>query len=141
MPFATGIVLAVVSGLTGRLAGFDRDRAFYPTLVIVIASYYVLFAAMGGSTHVLLVESVAMLVFACIAIAGFRTSLWVVAAALAGHGVFDLVHGRLVSNPGVPMWWPSFCGAYDVFIGAFLSWLLYSGALRARGTGLASTVG
>ena len=141
MPFVTGSVLAVLTGLMARLSGFDRDRAFYSTLVMVVASYYVLFAAMGGSTHVLLVESVAMMVFACIAIAGFRSSLWLVAAALVGHGVFDFVHGRLVSNPGMPMWWPSFCGAYDVFIGAFLSWLLYSGTLRARRANPASVVG
>jgi len=141
MPYATGIVLAVLTGSMARLAGFDRDRAFYPTLVIVIASYYVLFAAMGGSTHVLLVESIAMTVFACIAIVGFRSSLWLVAAALAGHGAFDLVHDRLVSNPGVPAWWPSFCFAVDVLLAVFLSWLLRRGALRARGTGLASAVG
>jgi len=141
MPFATGIVLAMVSGLTGRLAGFDRDRAFYPTLVIVIASYYVLFAAMGGSAHVVLIESIVMTVFACIAIVGFRSSLWLVAAALAGHGAFDLVHDRLVSNPGVPSWWPSFCFAFDVLLAVFLSWLLRRGALRARGAGSASAVG
>jgi hypothetical protein len=28
------------------VVGFDRERAFYPTVMIVIASYYVLFAAM-----------------------------------------------------------------------------------------------
>ena len=40
--------------------------------------------------------------------------LWIVAAALAGHGVFDAVHGALVTNPGVPVWWPAFCLAFDV---------------------------
>ena len=140
MPATTGIVLAVVTGLLGKFAGFDRDRAFYPTLVIVVACYYVLFAAMGGSVHALVIESIAMTVFACVAIGGFRSSLWLVAAALAGHGVFDLVHGRLVSNPGVPVWWPTFCSSYDVLLAAVLSWLLYGGSLRARGARPASAI-
>lgn len=43
------------------LAGFefDRDRSFASTVLIVIASYYVLFAVHGGSSQALVVESVA----------------------------------------------------------------------------------
>ena len=53
MPYLAGIVLALtVSGLA-NLVGLDRDRAFYPTVLVVIASYYVLFAVMGGSGHAL----------------------------------------------------------------------------------------
>jgi hypothetical protein len=37
----------------------DRDRAFYPTVAIVIASYYSLFAAMAASTDALVLESLA----------------------------------------------------------------------------------
>lgn len=40
----------------GTVVGLDRDRAFYPTVIVVIASY-ALFAVMGGSTHALLVEA------------------------------------------------------------------------------------
>ena len=141
MPYATGIVLALLTGLLGRLAGFDRDRAFYPTVLIVVASYYVLFAVMGESTHALVVESIGLAVFACIAIVGFKSSLWLVAAALAGHGAFDVVHPRLVANPGVPLWWPAFCLAFDVLIAAFLSLLLYRGALDPSRATTASAVG
>lgn len=141
MPYATGVVLAMLTGLLGRLAGFDRDRAFYPTVTIVVASYYVLFAAMGGSTHALVVESIGLAVFACIAIIGFRSSLWLIAAALAGHGAFDLVHPRLVANPGVPVWWPAFCFAFDVLAGAFLAWLLHRGTIDPGGARTASAAG
>ncbi len=58
------------------------------------------------------------------AIVGFKRSLWLVAAALAAHGVFDLFHGHLVDNPGVPRWWPHFCLAYDVVAAAYLALLL-----------------
>jgi hypothetical protein len=52
---------------------------------------------------------------------------------LAGHGVFDVAHSHLVSNPGVPLWWPSFCLAFDAFLAAILAWLLYRGVVIAHG--------
>jgi predicted MFS family arabinose efflux permease len=64
MPSVVGIVLSVGVAVFGRLVGFDRDRAFYPTLMIVIAAYYVLFAAMSGSVQTVLVESIVMTGFA-----------------------------------------------------------------------------
>ena len=48
MEYLIGIGLAVVVCALAMLAGFDRDRVFYPTLVIVVATYYILFAAMGA---------------------------------------------------------------------------------------------
>src|SRR4051812_12584758 len=51
-------------------------------------SGYVLFAAMSGSLHTVLLESVGT-VFIIAAVVGFRSSDWIVAAALAGHGIFD----------------------------------------------------
>ena len=124
MPYLTGIVLALmVSGLA-TLIGLDRDRAFYPTLLVVIASYYVLFAVMGGSGHALVVETLVMTGFLLVALIGFKKNLWLVVAALAAHGIFDFFHGRIVANPGVPTWWPAFCLTYDVTAAAFLAWLL-----------------
>ena len=46
--YVVGAVLApLVSGFA-RLVGLDRDRAFYPTVLIVVALYYVLFAVMAA---------------------------------------------------------------------------------------------
>jgi hypothetical protein len=124
MPYLAGIVLALtVSGLA-TLVGLDRDRAFYPTLLMVIAAYYVLFAVMGGSGHALGMETVVMTGFLLVAVIGFRKSLWLVVAGLAAHGIFDFLHGHVVANPGVPAWWPAFCLTYDVTAAAFLAWLL-----------------
>jgi hypothetical protein len=124
MPFLIGIALAGGVAALGKFVGFDRDRAFYSTVLIVVASYYVLFAAMSSSVSAILVESAVMAAFGIAAIVGFRSSLWIVAAALAGHGLFDAVHGLLVENPGVPVWWPPFCLAFDVGAGACLAWTL-----------------
>src|SRR3954463_4152776 len=83
LPYVVGIVLSVGVALFARWVGFDRDRAFYPTVLIVIASYYVLFAAMIGSLQTVALESAVMAVFVIAAVAGFKGSAWIVVAALA----------------------------------------------------------
>lgn len=121
--YSVGIVLAVAVSIFARLVGLDRDRAFYATVLIVVGSLYVLFAVMSGSMHALAVELIGMSVFAACAVVGFRKNMWLVVAGLAGHGVFDFFHAGLVSNPGVPVWWPAFCGSYDVVAAACLAWI------------------
>jgi hypothetical protein len=113
------------------VVGLDRDRAFYPTATIVIAFLYALFAVMGASTHALVLESLVGAVFLAAAVSGFKSSLWVVVVALAAHGIFDLAHGRVISNPGVPLWWPAFCLAYDLTAAAYLAGLLMTRRIRA----------
>jgi hypothetical protein len=51
MALLVGVLLAFAAGLLARASGLDRDRAFYPTVLIVIASYYSLLAVMGASTR------------------------------------------------------------------------------------------
>jgi hypothetical protein len=127
MPYVIGVCLAAFVWLLARVVGLDRDRAFYPTVMIVIASLYVLFAAIGASTPTTLaVECVIAVGFCAVAIAGFKRSLWLVVAALAGHGIFDSFHGHVIANPGVPVWWPQFCLAYDVVAAIGLAVLLRS---------------
>jgi hypothetical protein len=126
-----GALLALAVGLFATGIGLDRDRAFYPVVTIVIASYYALFAVMGASTHALVLESLVGTVFLATAVSGFNLSLWLVVAALAAHGIFDLGHGAVIYNPGVPSWWPQFCLTFDVTLAAYLAWLLRRGRLRA----------
>jgi hypothetical protein len=94
--------------------------------MIVVASYYALFAVMDGSVPVVIVESVVAVAFLGIALAGFKSTLWLVVIGLAAHGIFDLIHPRLYANPGVPVWWPAFCLAYDLVAAAYLACLLGS---------------
>ena len=125
-----GMVLALAVGCFATMTRLDRDRAFYPTVLIVVASYYVLFAAIGGTSRTVIVESAIAAVFLVAASWGFRRSSWIVVAALAAHGVFDMLHGFVIANPGVPAWWPAFCCAYDVAAAAFLAWMLRRGPRR-----------
>lgn len=124
MALLIGVFLALAVGLLATTLGLDRDRAFYPTVTIVIASYYCLFAVMGASTHALALESLIAAAFLAAAVLGFRGSLWVVVFALAAHGILDVTHSRIISNPGVPDWWPEFCLTYDLAAAGYLAWLL-----------------
>lgn len=124
MPYVVGIVLSLGVALFARRVGFDRDRAFYPTVLIVIAFYYVLFAAMSGSVQTVLLESIVMTGFSIAAVVGFKSSAWIVVGGLAGHGIFDALHGYVLENSGVPMWWPAFCLAFDLGAAGGLAWVI-----------------
>ncbi len=132
MPYLIGIVLAIGVSILARVVRFDRDRAFYPTVLIVIASYYDLFAVMGGSTSALAIESTVVAGFVLVSILGFKSNLWWIAGAMGAHGVFDFFHGQILTNPGVPIWWPRFCMAYDLAAGASLAWLLNRSTFPAK---------
>lgn len=124
MAYIVGVVLAAALCGFGTIVGLDRERGFYPTQMIVIALLYGLFAAISGSTQVLMMESIGIILFILAAVIGFKTNLWIVAVALVGHGVYDFLHPWLFDNPGAPRWWPAFCGAYDVVAGIYLGLLI-----------------
>jgi len=124
MPYLVGVVLALAVGVFARVVGLDRDRAFYPTVMIVIALLYDLFAVMGGSNAALGYELIGSFVFITLTVVGFKYDLRWVAVALAGHGIYDFLHPHLFTNPGVPAWWPAFCATYDLTAAGFLAWIV-----------------
>jgi hypothetical protein len=121
MEYLIGLLLSLAVAAFAATVGFDRDRSFYPTLLIVIASSYVLFAVMGASGSTLALEISVALGFSALAVIGYTKIPWLVAAAIVGHGLFDLVHQSWINNPGVPPWWPGFCSTFDVIFGAWVA--------------------
>ncbi len=136
MEYFVGVFLALGVGVFATLSRLDRERGFYPVVLIVIASYNVLFAVMGGSTGALVAEAPILVLFAAAAVWGFKHSLWLVVAALAGHGVLDFFHPHLIANPGVPAWWPMFCMSYDVAAAAYLAFQLLPERQYASASGI-----
>ena len=133
MAYLIGVALALATMGLSRVVGFDRDRALYPVMLIVIGSYYELFAAISGSGLVLLSETIAFAVFVALACLGFARWRWLVAIGLAGHGMFDAVHSHVINNPGVPTWWPPFCLSFDFVVALGVAVPLTSrGDLKAR---------
>jgi hypothetical protein len=124
MEYLIGFLLSVGTIIFAVVIGLNRDRSFFTTVAFVVATFYVLFAVMGAQRRTLMIEILIASGFFLIAALGFRRNLWLVAAALVGHGIFDFVRSGLISNPGVPQWWPGFCGVFDVIFGGWLAVLL-----------------
>jgi hypothetical protein len=124
MEYVIGVVAAIGVGLFATVIGFDKERSFYPVVLIVIATLYLLFAAMANSAESLVAEAIPALMFVVMAALGFRKSPWFVVAGLALHGVFDFFHHAVITNPGVPGWWPGWCLSYDVVAAAYLAALI-----------------
>jgi hypothetical protein len=124
MEYVAGIFFSFAVSSLAALLGGDRHRSFYPRLLAVIAAFYVFFSVLSGAWHAAMIESVVLGGFLFVAIAGFRLNPWLIVIGLFGHGVFDAIHGHLIANPGVPVWWPGFCLAYDIVAAAFLAWSL-----------------
>jgi hypothetical protein len=125
MEYANGVIIAAAVGLFAGVIGFDKERSFYPVVLIVIATLYLLFACMAESSGSLAAEAFPALMFVAAAALGFRKTPWIVVAGLALHGVFDFFHSAIITNPGVPAWWPGFCLAYDLTAATYLAALIF----------------
>jgi hypothetical protein len=123
--FITGVGLAVVLAIFGKLTGYEKDRSFFPTLLIVIASYYMLFAILDGSVSTILIEIAVASIFIVIAIWGSYQFPLIVGAGIALHGIFDFMYGHFYLNNGVPVWWPAFCAGIDIPFGLWVMYLSY----------------
>ena len=124
LPLIIGAGLAVVMAMAAKVTCFDQDRSFYPTVLIVIATYYVLFAFMSGEAIV--EEIVIASAFTVAAIVGGLLWPVLVGIGILLHGVFDFIHPMLITNSGVPTWWPAFCAGVDVLLGAWVIWLSFN---------------
>jgi hypothetical protein len=129
MEYIVGITLALFFCAAAAALGMDRERVFYPAVVMAVASYYLAFAVADGGNGVMLSEGMIAAVFLAGAVAGFKLSPWIAVVALGGHGVMDGFHHHLVHNTGVPQAWPGFCMSFDVTAAAVVAWLM---RVRAR---------
>ena len=130
MEYIVGITLALLFCGAAAWLGMDRERVFYPAVVMAVASYYLAFAVVDGRIEVMLSELAIAAVFIAAAVAGFKLNQWIAVVALAAHGVMDGFHHLLVHNAGVPRSWPGFCGSFDVVAAALVAVIMLA---RARG--------
>lgn len=126
IPILVGVLLAIGVAALAKFTRFDQDRSFYSTVLVIIASYYVLFAVLDGSGHALVWELVIAVAFSTVAIIGALFLPTLVGIGIVAHGLFDLVHDGLIENPGVPAWWPGFCGSIDIVLGLWVIMLTRS---------------
>lgn len=130
MEYLVGLTLALFFCAAAAVLGMDRERVFYPAVVMTVASYYLAFAVVDGRGEVMLFEVLIAAVFVVAAVLGFKRSPWIAVVALGGHGVMDAFHHHLVHNRGVPPSWPGFCGTFDVAAALFVALLMLARARR-----------
>jgi hypothetical protein len=122
------LVGAAVGVLTVACARFIRgEHWLYSLGLLTLPSIYAFFAVHAGEQAVGVKEMiygvpfvVAGLVFAFVSV---RHSAVVVGALWLLHGLYDLAHSQLITNTGVPGWYPIFCFVVDAVIGLYLLWL------------------
>ena len=90
--------------------------------LLTLPSLYAFFALRAGEPAVAVREMIYGIPYVIgglmFAFVGVRQSAVVVGLLWLLHGLYDLVHGRLVTNPGVPGWYPIWCFMVDAVIGA-----------------------
>ena len=119
---------AAVGVLTIWLARIIRgERWLYSIGLLTLPSLYAFFALRAGERAVAVQEMVyglpyvgAGLLFAFVSV---RRSAVVVGVLWLVHGLYDLVHSQIITNTGVPDWYPIWCCVVDVVIGSYLLWL------------------
>ncbi len=120
-----GVAVGVLTIILARI--IRGQRWLYSLGLLTLPSLYAFFALHAGEQAVGVKEMiygvpfiVVGLVFALVSV---RRSAVVVGAFWILHGMYDLTHSRLITNAGVPGWYPVFCFSVDVVIGAYLLWL------------------
>lgn len=120
-----GVAVGLLTIITARL--IRGQHWVYSLGLLTLPSLYAFFALQVGEQALAAKEMiygipfvVAGLVFTFVSL---RQSAIVVGALWILHGVYDLTHARLFTNPGVPGWYPVWCFSVDVVIGAYLLWL------------------
>jgi len=129
--FIVIVILYIVIGLmsaagsifiTQRMFGPKAEQIFYGIFLILIASFYLAFAAYFGTKTAWPLEAAVVLVFAAIGLLGTRVPFAII-LGFPLHGLWDILHelqahgGFSVFGPGqataIPLAYGVFCGAYD----------------------------
>ncbi|HEX4825787.1 MAG TPA: hypothetical protein VFV19_15910 [Candidatus Polarisedimenticolaceae bacterium] len=133
-----GLIGAAVGVVTIVVARVIRGQQWlYSIGLLTLPSLYAMWALRAGE-HALafkeLIYGVPFLVAGvAFAFVSVRFSAVAVGVLWILHGLYDLTHARFFTNPGVPGWYPVWCFAVDLVVGAYVLWLagrLPNGDLR-----------
>ena len=122
------LVGAAVGVLTIVIARAIRgERWLYSLGLLTLPGLYASFALRAGEQSVALREMIYGVPYVVaglfLAFVSVRWSAVVVGLFWLLHGLYDLVHGQLITNNGVPVWYPVFCFVVDAVVGSYVLWL------------------
>lgn len=119
---ATGAV-----SITQKILGPRGEQIFYGLFLVMIAAFYLAFAAYFGDAAAWRVETAAVVLFALVGLFGVRLPV-ALFVAYPLHGIWDLLHelqaqGYSLFGPGelttVPLAYGVFCAAFDIYIAGY----------------------
>ena len=120
-----GIIVAVLVVILAQKRGLETW--LYSASLLILPAVYIVFGIFSTGEHVMLKEFLYGLPFIVAGILGlklsFRFSAYLIAIFWLAHAVYDLAHGALFVNNGVPGWYPLFCAVVDFLVGAYLIYL------------------
>jgi len=116
-----GVLLGVGLIVGFRFVGLDRERATWPLVLMAIALSYVFLAAGAGATFFMGIEALIAVPFIALAVYGFHQHHRIVlAGALLGHALVDLLHEGLLDHAGVPGVYPWLCLGTDATLAGWI---------------------
>jgi len=125
--------IGIVIGIAIALSAIAIARAlrwqhwYYSATLILLPLVYGAFAMGVGAGNIAVNELLLGIPFLAVGaglmVRGFRRSAIIVGCLWLSHGAFDLFHDLLLSNPGVPSWYPALCAGFDLSVGSYVLWL------------------
>ncbi|MEM9301077.1 MAG: hypothetical protein AAGE01_03145 [Pseudomonadota bacterium] len=126
-------VIGYVAFLPLLVVSRNRTRREQSLLVSFLAAMPLIYIAnalvFDASPTWLLIQGAGLLLFAAIALLGWRVAYGFIVVGLVGHGIWDLVHHGRTSF--VPDWYTLACGAVDFGLAAFVALRLHTWKARA----------
>lgn len=123
-----------MSALTLTIANevrMTRARSFFPAALIVISSFYLIFAIAAGNLSEFLINLLIVTLFTGLALRGYLQSLWLVVLGLVVHGLFDFAYHFHGGGPA-PVWWGAFCLTFDVVFAVGLTGVLRTASVSSN---------
>ena len=112
-----GVLATLTGGALWRLSLLHRT-GIIGLIVIAIAGFWPLFAVASGDDTQLVLHMALFAAFGAAAVFSHKLGIAGLAAILMAHGLINVALFT-TPHPG-PIWWPAFCAAYDVVLGAIL---------------------
>jgi hypothetical protein len=123
LPFAAGVIAAVVNILIARALPRRRAAEFFNLFMAATSAFYFGSALPSGNETTLVLEIALGAGLFALAFAGQWRSLKFTAVAFVAHGAWDLAHVTLGLGANAGTVFPVICVAYDWVIAGYLWWL------------------
>jgi hypothetical protein len=117
-PVLIGGVLATLTGGALWWLSLLHRAGIIGLIVIAIAGFWPLSAVASGDDTQLVLHMALFAAFGAAAVFSHKLGIAGLAAILMAHGLLNVALCT-TPHPG-PIWWPAFCAAYDVVLGAIL---------------------